>query len=130
MACSCHGKKGEAVRKTRPDDQCTACARKHVKNAWSKWGEFTYEEDNRDYVSAQLRDAADHLKFTHRELALEMRDLAVAIEENKDKEYGSIAEELNKLRDATRELFYKDHPDALERLEELRKESGEANNNG
>jgi len=62
MACHCHGKKGESVLIAKPFDQCTACARKHVKNAWSKWNEFTYEDENRDYVSAQLRDAADHVR--------------------------------------------------------------------
>ena len=62
MACNCHGKNGVSVGRTSAYDQCTACARKHIKSAWSKWGEFTYEEDNRDYCSAQLRDAADHLE--------------------------------------------------------------------
>ena len=119
MACNCHGKNGVSVGRTSAFDQCTTCARKHVKAAWSKWQEFTYEDDNRDYVSAQLRDAADHLKFSHRETALRLRDLAVVIEEVRDKEFGSIAQELEKLRIETRELFYKDSPEALRRLEEL-----------
>lgn len=121
MACNCHGRNGVSVSRTSPYDQCTMCARKHVKAAWSKWGEFTYEEDNRDYVSAQLRDAADHLKYDHRETALRLRDLAVAVEENRDREFGPIADRLNELRLETRELFYADHPEARERLEELRK---------
>ena len=112
MACSCHGKKGEAVKAAKFDDQCTMCARKHVKNAWGAWGEFTYEEDNRDYVSDQLRKAADHLKFTHRETALRCRDLAVAIETNKERDYADFAAELDSLRVETRELFYADHPEA------------------
>lgn len=120
MACHCHGKRGSVVRIASPEDQCTMCARKHVKNAWSKWGEFTYEEDNRDYVSAQLRDAADHLKYEHRETALKCRDLAVVIEENRDAEFGDIAAALTELRREVRSLFYIDHPDAAERLEELR----------
>ena len=91
-----------------------------MKAAWSKWQEFTYEDDNRDYVSAQLRDAADHLKFTHRELALRLRDLAVVIEEVRDRDYGSIAEELDQLRIETRELYYADYPEARKRLEELK----------
>lgn len=121
MSCNCHGKNGLSVRQVKHDDQCTACARKHVKNAWSKWGEFTYEEDNRDYVSAQLRDAADHLKYTYRTVALELRDLAVVIEENKDKEYGNIAEKLDGLRIMTKNLFYAEHPEAKRRIEELQK---------
>ncbi len=120
MACSCHGKNGVSVGRTSPFDQCTACARKHVKAAWSKWQEFTYEEDNRDYCSAQLRDAADHLKFSHRETALKCRDLAVAIEENRDREYSGVAAALDELRRETRELYYSEHPDARERLEDLK----------
>ena len=120
MACKCHGKNGVSVERTSAYDQCTACARKHIKSAWSKWGEFTYEEDNRDYVSAQLRDAADHLKYEHRETALKCRDLAMAIEENRDAEYGNIAAELNALRIESRELFYADHPDVKLRLEDLK----------
>ena len=120
MACNCHGKNGVSVGRTSAYDQCTACARKHIKSAWSKWGEFTYEEDNRDYCSAQLRDAADHLKYEHRETALKCRDLAMAIEENRDAEYGNIAAELNALRIESRELFYADHPDMKLRLEDLK----------
>jgi hypothetical protein len=123
MACFCHGKKGEAVKVTSPYDQCTTCARKHVKNAWGAFGEFTYEDDNRDYVSDQLRKAADHLKYEHREIALLCRDMAISIEENKDKlDYASISEALNDLRIATRELYYKEHPDAKQRLEEMKNE--------
>ena len=120
MACNCHGKNGVSVGRTSAYDQCTACARKHIKSAWSKWGEFTYEEDNRDYCSAQLRDAADHLKYEHRETALKCRDLAMVIEENWDAEHGNIAAELNALRIESRELFYADHPEAKHRLEVLK----------
>ena len=120
MACNCHGKNGISVGRTSAYDQCTACARKHIKSAWSKWGEFTYEEDNRDYCSAQLRDAADHLKYEHRETALKCRDLAMVIEENKDTEFSSIAAVLDALRIESRELFYADHPDAKHRLEVLK----------
>ena len=45
MACNCHGKNGVSVGRTSAFDQCTTCARKHVKAAWSKWQEFTYEDD-------------------------------------------------------------------------------------
>ena len=117
MACHCHGKKGESVLIAKPFDQCTACARKHVKNAWSKWNEFTYEDENRDYVSAQLRDAADHLKIEHRDTALKCRDLAIIIEENKDMENGCVQNRMNELLTETRMLFYQDHPDAEKRLD-------------
>lgn len=110
MACNCHGTAGVSVKQTFPFDQCTACARKHVKAAWSKWNELSYEDDNRDYCSAQLRDAADHLKFQHREVALELRNLAIAIEEYKTP-VDEIADKLNTLRIQTRNLFFKDHPE-------------------
>ena len=120
MPCSCHGKNGESAKVAKPYDQCTACARKHVKNAWGAWNEFTYEEDNRDYVSDQLRKAADHLKFDHRDIALECRDLAMVIEENRDSEYAPISDKLASLKNRCRALFYADHPEALERLEKRR----------
>lgn len=120
MPCSCHGKNGIAAKVASPYDQCTACARKHVKNAWGAWQEFTYEQDNRDYVSDQLRKAADHLKVDHREVALRCRDLAMVIEDNSDREYSSIAEEINELRLDTIKLFYADHPEAKQRLEEMK----------
>lgn len=124
MSCSCHGKKGEIVKSmVKPFDQCTACARKHVNLAWSLWNEFTYEEDNRDYVSVQLRNAVNHLMFTYRETALKLRDLAVIIEENRDAEYQSISERLDALKVETRNLFYKDHPEALSRLQDLRQKT-------
>lgn len=66
-----------------------------------------------------MRDAADHLKFSHRETALRLRDLAVVIEEVRDKEFGSIAQELEELRIETRELFYRDYPEAKRRLGDL-----------
>ena len=126
MSCNCHTKQGISVRVAKPDDQCTMCARKHVKNAWGAWGEFTYEDDFRDYVSDQLRKAADHLKFEHRDVALLCRDVAVAIEENRDAEYReSIAVALDNLRKKTLELFYADHPDAMQRLDEIKEQSNQ-----
>jgi hypothetical protein len=119
MACSCHGKNGVAVTSARFDDQCTTCARKHINNAVSKWGEFTYELDNRDYVSSQLRDAADHLKYQHRDTALKCRDLAVVIEEIKDQNTSYTADELRKLQLEIRNLYFSEHPDAVERLDKL-----------
>ena len=119
MGCGCHGKDGRKAASTKPYDQCTACARKHVKAAWSKWGEFTYEDANRDYVSAQLRDAADHLKYDHPEDAQECRAAAIAIEENLATN-AEMMERLEGLRRRTLELFYQDNPGARQRLEEMR----------
>ena len=120
MPCSCHTKEGLSVKVASPYDQCVLCARKHVKNAWGAWNEFTYEEDNRDYISDQLRKAADHLKIDHREIALQCRDLAMAIEENKDNEIPDMAFKLDNLRNNLRELVYSEHKDAKERLERLK----------
>lgn len=117
MACNCHGKKGLSVRKTRPYDQCTTCAKKHIVKAWNLFNEFTYEDDNRDVITGQLRNAADHLMYEHRDLALDVRDLAVMIEENRDEE---ITGEWETILAGVRKAFYADHPDALERLEKLR----------
>ena len=66
-----------------------------------------------------MRDAADHLKFSHRETALKLRDLAIVIEENRDAEFGNVAQALDALLIETRALFYADHPDAKTRLEAL-----------
>ena len=120
MSCSCHGTDGKSVQKSNPYDQCTMCARKHVKSAWSKYGEFCYEDDTRDYVSAQLRDAADHLKYDHKETALKCRQLAMEIEENRE-DRKEMSKALDDLRKEVLELFYLDHPEARSRLEMMRK---------
>ena len=117
MACSCHGKHGISTRRTNPTDQCTTCAKKHIVKAWSLFNEFTYEDDNRDAITGQLRLAADHLKDDNRELALAVRDLAVMIEENRDTE---LANEWREVLSGVRRAFYADHPEAAARLEALR----------
>ncbi len=116
MGCNCHGKSGAAVTRTSPFDQCSTCAKKHVVKAWSLWNEFLYNDDNRDAISGQLRLAADHLMYDHRDDAVMARDLAVMIEENRD---GEITTEWNGLLAAVREAFNADHPDTVERLAQL-----------
>lgn len=118
MACSCHTKAGIGVKKVSPFDQCSTCAKKHIVKAWTLWNEFTYTDDNRDFVSGNLRLAADHLMYEHRGTALLARDLAVLIEENRDAEIGNGWTEL---LTAVRENFLADHPDAADRLEALKK---------
>ena len=118
-ACSCHGKSGIAVTRTSPFDQCTVCAKKHIVKAWNLWNEFTYTDDNRDVISGQLRLAADHLMYEHRETALAVRNLAILIEENRDRDIGMGWCEV---LDSVREHFYADHPDAAKRLEFLRRQ--------
>ena len=117
MACSCHTKSGTGVKKVSPFDQCSTCAKKHIVKAWTMWNEFTYTEDNRDFITGNLRLATDHLMYEHRETALMARNLAVLIEENRD---GEIGDGWDELLNAVRNDFRADHPDAAERLEELR----------
>ena len=88
--------------------------------AWSLFNEFTYTDDNRDTISGQLRLAADHLMYGHRETALLARDLAVLIEENRDKEIGTGWETL---LESVREAFNADYPETAARLQELEKET-------
>jgi len=116
MSCNRHGKSGAAVTRTSPFDQCSTCAKKHVVKAWNLFHEFLYTDDNRDAISGQLRLAADHLMYDHREAAVKARDLAIMIEENRDAE---IATEWDDLLAAIREAFNADHPDAAERLAQL-----------
>ena len=116
MGCNCHGKSGAAVTRTSPFDQCSTCAKKHVVKAWSLWNEFLYTDDNRDAISGQLRLAADHLMYDHREAAVMARDLAIMIEENRDV---AVTTQWDGLLTAVREAFNADHPDAVERLAQI-----------
>lgn len=119
MACNCHGKDGKSVVRTSAYDQCTTCARKHIKNAWSKWNQFTYEQDNRQYVSAQLRDAADHIKYTHKDIALQLRDVAVVIQQWKDIQFGNVAQKINDLRLRILQIFYDEHPEIVQKRQNI-----------
>ena len=57
--------------------------------------------------------------YDHRDIALQARDLAILIEENRDAEIGDGWE---RLLSAIREVFNAEHPDAVARLQELEKE--------
>ena len=115
-ACACHGKSGVSVTRTSPFDQCSACAKKHVVKAWNLFNEFTYADENRDVISGQLRLAADHLMYDHRDAALKARDIAILIEENRDSE---ITSEWTDLLTTVREAFNGDHLEITERLKQL-----------
>ena len=117
MSCNCHGKTGISVKRASPYDQCTTCAKKHIVKAWQLFNEFSYLDDNRDTITGQLRLAVDHLMFDHRDIALQSRNLAILLEENRDAE---LSNEWQELLSAVRQAFYKDHPDAAERLEKLK----------
>ena len=117
MSCNCHGKTGISVKRASPYDQCTTCAKKHIVKAWQLFNEFSYLDDNRDTITGQLRLAVDHLMDDHRDIALQARDLAIQIEENRDKEIG---DGWDRLLGAIRVAFNAEHPDAVRRLQELR----------
>ena len=106
-----------SVKRASPYDQCTTCAKKHIVKAWQLFNEFSYLDDNRDTITGQLRLAVDHLMFDHRDIALQSRNLAILLEENRDAE---LTNEWQELLSAVRQAFYKDHPDAAERLEKLK----------
>lgn len=117
MACSCHGKNRNKVVTTKPTDQCTLCAHKHMDDALSLFMEFPYERINRRMVVSFIRDAMRHLQYDHRDTALELRDLAIAIDEVKDAEYPEgIVTEIKRLADKCDELFLADNPEVMERL--------------
>lgn len=117
MACSCHGKERVRTVKTQPTDQCTLCAHKHMDDALSLFLEFPYERINRRMVVGFIRDAMRHLQVDHREVALELRDLAIAIDEVRDAEYpAGIINEIQRLANKCDELFVADNPEVLERL--------------
>ena len=120
MPCTCHGSKGEIIKgKVLPDDPCTVCASKHVNLAATAWGEFTYEMDNRLYVAGHLRLAAEHLRKNHRHLALQARDVAVAVEMVRDKNLADIAARIKELQASVRTVFDMEHPDVVQRLDKL-----------
>lgn len=120
MACSCHGKEKVRTVKTLPTDQCTLCAHKHMDDALSLFLELPYERTNRRMVVGFIRDAMRHLQKDHRELALELRDLAIAIDEVRDDTYpDGIHKEITRLADQCDSLFLADNPEVSERLSRL-----------
>lgn len=120
MACSCHGAAKARVVKTLPTDQCTMCAHKHMDDALSLFNELPYERLNRRWVVGYIRDAMRHLQQDHREVALELRDLAIAIDEVHDDAYpDGLAAEIRRLADKCDELFLADNPQVIERLDRL-----------
>lgn len=120
MACSCHGKEKIKTVKTLPTDQCTLCAHKHMDDALSLFIEFPYERINRRKVVGFIRDAMRHLQQDHRETALELRDLAIAIDEVRDEQYpAGIVAEIERLANICDNLFIADNPDVAERLKQI-----------
>lgn len=121
MACKCHGTtRNEVNGKVAANDQCTTCALKHIEMAMAAWGEFLYEEENRRWVAAHLRLAVEHLKIDHKQTAIEVRDVAVAIELANDKSRNDIRERLESIHAEVLGLFKADNPDYAERIEKLK----------
>jgi hypothetical protein len=89
-------------------------------DALSLFMEFPYERINRRVVVGFIRDAMRHLQRDHRELALDLRDLAIAIDEVRDDEYpAGIAAEIQRLAHKCDELFLADNPGVIDRLTAL-----------
>ena len=107
MGCSCHGDRKAYEASVKAYDQCLACARKHVVQAWQLWHEFMHEMDNRDMCSAELRACASHCKYIAEDIAVECRDTAKQIELFED---GGIAARIDALRHKVTERFLDDNP--------------------
>ena len=121
MACSCHGIKGEAREgRMRPDEPCTMCAYKHLLLAYAAYNELSYEADNRDYVAGQMRLAVEHLKIEHREFALALRDLSVAVEQARDSSRQVFSLRLLDAVRGARELVHADHADIKARTDAMK----------
>jgi hypothetical protein len=89
-------------------------------DALSLFMEFPYERINRRMVVGFIRDAMRHLQRDHRDVALKLRDLAIAIDEVRDEEYPlGIAAEIERLAHECDELFLADNPEVKERLAKL-----------
>ena len=112
MSCSCHGDSRKDTTSVKPYDQCLICSRKHVVQAWQSWNEFEHELDNRDFCSSELRACASHCKYIERELAMESRNIAKAIEMFED---GGIAERIDGLRVRVEEAMFRRYPELAER---------------
>ena len=117
MGFSCDQHAMESASEVRPYDQCLICARKHVVQAWQAWHEFGHELDNRDYCSAELRACAAHVKYIERDIAIEGRDIAKAIEMFED---GGIAERIDGLRKRVEEAMFVRYPELAERYETIK----------
>lgn len=108
MACNCHGKTKTNELRTRPEDQCTICARKHFDQARAAYTEYLYTDSNRSYVHGQLRMVIEHTKIDNQKVALKARDLAQLVLLHRDKEAMPLWDEcLSLLQDA----FYSDNTD-------------------
>ena len=117
MACSCHGDSKISTSNVRPYDQCMACARKHVVQAWQLWNEFEHELDNRDFCSAELRACASHCKYIERELAMESRNIAKAIEMFED---GEIASRIVNLKAKVEEALFRRDSELAEKYDKIK----------
>lgn len=131
MACSCHSKQKKNILNVNPLDYCSNCASKHMNLAYQCWNQFQYEIVNRDYVSGQLRNAMNHLKDQHRQLAIKIRDLAIVIQECKDlQQVTPIKQQMKILVQEVRQIFFIDYPQVKRKLEEIKLKFQENNING
>ena len=117
MSCSCHGDSRKDTTSVKPYDQCLICSRKHVVQAWQVWNEFEHELDNRDFCSAELRACASHCKYIERELAMESRNIAKAIEMFED---GGIATRIANLKAKVEEALFRRDSELAEKYDKIK----------
>ena len=89
----------------------------HVVQAWQAWHEFEHELDNRDFCSAELRACASHCKYIERELAMESRNIAKAIEMFED---GGIATRIVNLKAKVEEALFRRDSELAEKYDKIK----------
>lgn len=117
----------KTVARTLPLDQCIACTQKHIADALCAYNEYTYQMENRLHVMGELQLAIHHSSMKWKEIATQCREICHMIQNGDDAKY-DLQAKWRKLVDLVNDVYLKEHPDVLERLEEmerLRKESEE-----
>ncbi len=119
MACPCRhtpAAPAEAAR-TRPMDQCIACAQKHFDEAYCLFHEYTYGNANRRWIRGSLRAVVGHTYSRWPLLASQARELALLIQENRDGETSGLWERLGEDIDR---IYLDENPEARKNLEALK----------
>lgn len=114
MSCNCHGDSRLHLDNVMAYEQCRFCGMKHLTIAWSLWNEFTYQELNLAAISGQLRLAVNHLQYIEVDIALQIRDLAIKIEERRLSEVKT--DEFELIISSLQDRIYKAFPDMKDEI--------------
>lgn len=117
MGCSCsrHSTNGgenktdvkyESAGRSKPLDQCIACAWKHIADAHEAWSEFTYTNENRTHILGQLQLAIHHTYRGWKHIAEQCRYLSHAVQQGND---AGMADRWNALIDDVCTEYKKAH---------------------